>query len=84
VFQVARTTISPNYPGEELETLDREILVISADVSAQDIETAEQLQERENTNTTRAVLRQQELAAPTPGASQQPVNVGQVNDNVGQ
>jgi hypothetical protein len=83
-FQVARTTISPNYPGEELETLDREILVVSADVLAQDIETKEQLQERENTNTTRAVLRQQELAAPTPGAGQQSVNVGQVNDNVGQ
>jgi hypothetical protein len=31
-FQIARTTISPNYPGEELETLDREILVVSADV----------------------------------------------------
>jgi hypothetical protein len=29
-FQIARTTISPNYPGEELETLDREVLVDSA------------------------------------------------------
>jgi hypothetical protein len=26
-FQVAHTTISPNYPGEEFETLDRQILV---------------------------------------------------------
>jgi hypothetical protein len=31
-FQVAHTTISPNYPGEEFVTLDRQILVISADV----------------------------------------------------
>jgi hypothetical protein len=31
-FQVAHTTISPNYPGEELETLDRQILAISTDV----------------------------------------------------
>jgi hypothetical protein len=31
-FQISCTTISPNYPGEELETLDREILVVSADV----------------------------------------------------
>jgi hypothetical protein len=31
-FQIARTTISPNNPGEEFETLDREILVVSADV----------------------------------------------------
>jgi hypothetical protein len=38
-FQVARTTISPNYPGEELETLDRQILVVSADVPPQDAQT---------------------------------------------
>jgi hypothetical protein len=31
-FQVAHTTICPNYPGEEFETLDRQILVVSADV----------------------------------------------------
>jgi hypothetical protein len=41
-FQIARTTISPNYQGEELETLDREILVVSADVPPQDGETDEQ------------------------------------------
>jgi hypothetical protein len=35
-FQVAHTTISPNYPGEELEILDRQILVVSADVPPQD------------------------------------------------
>jgi hypothetical protein len=34
-FQIARTTISPNYPGEELETLDGEILVVSTDVPPQ-------------------------------------------------
>jgi hypothetical protein len=28
-FQVAHTTISPNYPGEEFETLDLQILVVS-------------------------------------------------------
>jgi hypothetical protein len=53
-FKIARTTISPNYPGEELETLDREILVVSADVPPQDGETDEQRQERENANTARA------------------------------
>jgi hypothetical protein len=45
-FQVTHTTISPNYPGEEFETLDRQILVVSADVP---------LQERENANAARAV-----------------------------
>jgi hypothetical protein len=40
-FHIARTTISPNYPGEELETLDREVLVISTDVPPQDGETNE-------------------------------------------
>jgi hypothetical protein len=47
-FQIARTTISPNYLGEELETLDREILVVFANVPPQDGETDEQRQEREN------------------------------------
>jgi hypothetical protein len=41
-FQVAHTTISPNYPGEDFETLDRQILAISADVLPQDEETDEQ------------------------------------------
>jgi hypothetical protein len=54
-FQVAHTTISPNYPGEELETLDRQILVVSADVPPQDGENDEQCQERENSNAARAV-----------------------------
>jgi hypothetical protein len=27
-FQVAHTTISPNYPGEEFEALDRQILAV--------------------------------------------------------
>jgi hypothetical protein len=54
-FQIARTTISLNYPGEELETLDRQILVVSTDVPPQDGETDEQSQERENTNAARAV-----------------------------
>jgi hypothetical protein len=80
-FQIARTTISPNYSGEELETLDREVLVISADVPPQDGETDEQCQERKNANAERAVRRQQELAAAALAAGQQPVNVGQVNDN---
>jgi hypothetical protein len=41
-FQVAHTMISPNYPGEEFETLDRQILVVSADVPPQDGETDKQ------------------------------------------
>jgi hypothetical protein len=49
-FQVAHTTISQNYPGEEFETLDHQILVISADVPPQDGETDEQRQERKNAN----------------------------------
>jgi hypothetical protein len=55
VFQVTHTTISPNYPGEEFETLDRQILVISADVPVQDDETDEQRQESENANAARVV-----------------------------
>jgi hypothetical protein len=35
-FQVAHTTISPNFLGEEFETLDRQILVVSTDVPPQD------------------------------------------------
>jgi hypothetical protein len=81
-FQIACTTISPNYPGGELETLDREVLVVSADVPPQDGETDEQRQERENANTDRVVRRQQELAVAVPAAGQQPVNAGQVNENV--
>jgi hypothetical protein len=54
-FQVAHTTISPNYPGEEIETLDRHILVISTDVPPQDGKTDEQRQERENSNAARVV-----------------------------
>jgi hypothetical protein len=61
-FQVAHTTISPNYPGEESETLDRQILVASADVPLQDGETDAQRQERDNANAARAVRRQQEIA----------------------
>jgi hypothetical protein len=83
-FQVAHTKISPNYLGEELETLDHQILVVSADVPPQDGETDEQFQECENANAARAVRRQQELATPTLGVGQQLLNVGQVNDNAGQ
>jgi hypothetical protein len=54
-FKVAHTTISPNYPGEEFETLDRQILVVSADVPPQDGETDEQRQECENASAARAV-----------------------------
>jgi hypothetical protein len=42
VFQITRTTISPIYPGEELETLGREIMVVSTNVPPQDGETDEQ------------------------------------------
>jgi hypothetical protein len=38
-FQIARTTISPNYPGEMFEISDREVLVVSADVPPQPGET---------------------------------------------
>jgi hypothetical protein len=78
-FQVAHTTISPNYPGEEFETLDRQILVVSTDVPPQDGETDVQRQERENANAARAVRRQQEIAAPS--ADLQLAHVGQVNAN---
>jgi hypothetical protein len=49
-FQIARTTISPNYSGEDLETLDCEVLVVSTDVPPQEGETDEQCVERENAN----------------------------------
>jgi hypothetical protein len=83
-FQVTHTTISPNYPGEEFEILDRQILVVFADVSPQDGEIDEQRQERENANAARAVQRQQELVVAAPSAGQPPANAGQVNANVGQ
>jgi hypothetical protein len=88
-FLVAHTTISPNYPREELETLDRQILVVSADVPQQDGETDVQRQERENANAARAVQRQQKIATAAPGVGLQPanaeqVNAGQVNTNAGQ
>jgi hypothetical protein len=78
-FQVAHTTTSPNYPGEEFETLDRQILVVPADVPPQDGEMDAQRQERENANAARAVRRQKEITAP--GADLQLANVGQVNAN---
>jgi hypothetical protein len=83
-FQVAHTTISLNYPGEEFETPNRQILVVSADAPPQDGETNEQRQECENANAARAVRRQQELAIAIPGAGQPPANAGQVNANIGQ
>jgi hypothetical protein len=83
-FQVAHTTISPNYPGEEFEALDRQILVVSANVTPQDGETDEQRQERENANAARAIQRQQEITAAAPGVGQQPANTGKVNANAGQ
>jgi hypothetical protein len=83
-FQIAGTTISSNYPGEELETLDREVLVVSTDIPSQDGETNEQRQERVNANAERAIRRQQELAAVAPAVGQQPVNPWQLNDNVEQ
>jgi hypothetical protein len=72
-FQVAHTTISPKYPGKEFETLDRQILVVSADVPPQDGETDAQRQERENANAARAVRRQQEIAAAALAAGLQPL-----------
>jgi hypothetical protein len=83
-FQVAHTTISPNYPREEFETIDRQILAVSADVPPQEGETDEQHQERENANAARAVRRQQELAVATPAVGQQLANGGQVNANIRQ
>jgi hypothetical protein len=54
-FQIAHTTISPNYLGEEFETPERQILVVSVEVPPQDGETDEQRQERENANAAKAV-----------------------------
>jgi hypothetical protein len=70
MFQITRTTISPNYSGEELETLNREVLVVSADVPPQDGETDEQRVERESTNAARATCWQQELTAAAPPTGQ--------------
>jgi hypothetical protein len=75
-FQIARTTISPNYPGEAFVTSDREVLVVSAVVPLQDGETDEQCVERENANTARVVRRQQELVAAASAAKQPPGNIG--------
>jgi hypothetical protein len=83
-FQVAHAMISPNYLGEEFETLDRHILAVSTDVPPQDGETYEQCQECEDANATRAVRRQQELTAAALGVGQQPANAEQVNANVRQ
>jgi hypothetical protein len=47
--------ISSNYPGEEFENIDCQILAVSADVPPQDGEADEQLQERENANAARAI-----------------------------
>jgi hypothetical protein len=84
VFQVAHPTISSNYPGEEFETLDCQILVVSANVPPQYGEIDAHRQERENANAARAVRRQQEIAAPASGAGLQLANVGHVNANAGQ
>jgi hypothetical protein len=81
-FQIARTTISLNYLGAEFETLDREVLVVSADVPPQDGETNEQYMERENANADRAARRQQELAATASAAGQHAGNARQGNDNI--
>jgi hypothetical protein len=75
-FQIACTTISSNYLGEELETLDLEILVVSADIPLQDGETDEQRMERENANADRVARRQQELTAAAPTAGQHAANAG--------
>jgi hypothetical protein len=76
--------ISPNYPEEEFETSDRQILVVSMDVPPQDGETDGQHQECKNANAARVVRRQQEVAAPASGAGLQPANVEQVNANARQ
>jgi hypothetical protein len=79
-FQITRTTISPNYPGEVFEVLDREVLVVSVDVPPEHGETEEQRIERENTNTARDTCRQQEADAAA--AAGQPVaNTVQGADN---
>jgi hypothetical protein len=82
-FQIVRTTISLNYSGEEFETLDREVLVISADVPPQDAETDEHRVERGNANADRATRQQQELTATAPTVGQHAGNGGQDNDNIG-
>jgi hypothetical protein len=47
--------ISLNYPGEQFETLDRQVLVVSADAPPQNGETDEQRQESKNANAARAI-----------------------------
>jgi hypothetical protein len=58
-FQIACTTISPNYPGEVLDIPDREVPIVSADVPPQAGETDEQCIQRENANAAQATRRQQ-------------------------
>jgi hypothetical protein len=65
-FQIARTTISVDYPREEFETPDRKVMVVSADIPPEDGETDEQCVERENANAVGAARQQQELAAAAP------------------
>jgi hypothetical protein len=85
-FQITCTIISPNYLGQEFETLDRKVLVVSADVPLQDREIDEQRVECDNANTDRAACQQQELAAAAPAAGQHAGqhagNTGQGNDNI--
>jgi hypothetical protein len=75
-FQIARTTISPNYPGEAFETPDHEVLVVSTDVPPQDGETYEQRVKRDNANAARAIRCQQELAPAASTIEQPPGNIG--------
>jgi FtsZ-interacting cell division protein ZipA len=84
MFQIAHTTIFPNYPGEELKTLDCEVLVVSVDRPSQDGETDAQRKERENANADMAARWQQELAAAAPVTGQHAANAGQGNDNIGE
>jgi hypothetical protein len=76
-FQIARTTISPNYPGEMFEISDRAVLVVSADVPPQAGEPDEQCIQRENANAARATIHHQEVDAATTIASQPTDNVVQ-------
>jgi hypothetical protein len=68
--------------GEEFETLDREVLVVSADIPPQDREADEQRMERENANADRVAHQQQELAIAAPAAGQHTGNAGQGDDNI--
>jgi hypothetical protein len=69
--------------GEELKTLDREVLVFSTDVPPQDGETDEQHVEHENAHADRAAHRQQELIAAAPAVGQHAGNSGQCSNNIG-